>query len=319
VRSAARRLSAGLGLLLIVLGPGCGPQGDAFNETPDGEPVSVRAWVDRADVVPGRPFWMTVAVDQAEDVEFELPDPGAAIQRLELLAVESDPPQKAAGRVLYTQRFQLKAPLPGTYLIPGVEGPWRRGDEVGTAGSGPILVEAKRTGGTEEAGDDELRGLKAVAAPDPNRGPLLAGGLALAALLLVAGFLIARRRGDEPPAVAPPPWEVARQALAALERGGAAQAADQGPFAFEVSAILRRYLEARFGFPAWRMTTPEVLRAMPSELARDARLEQAVRAVLEASDRVKFARDPVTPAELTGWLASVRLVVDRTPAPEETP
>ena len=36
---------------------------------------------------------------------------------------------------------------------------------------------------------------------------------------------------------------------------GALSAADQGPAAYEVSAILRRYVEARFGVRAWRMTT----------------------------------------------------------------
>ncbi|MCO4768535.1 MAG: hypothetical protein KDA24_00785 [Deltaproteobacteria bacterium] len=302
--------------LVAVLLPGCEPEGDTFNDTAD-EAVTVRGWVDRADVVPGRPFTYTVEVEQADDVQFELPDPGAGIKGLVLLEVDSEPAQSAGGRTLYRQTFELKAPLPGTFLIPGVEGPWRRGDEVGTAGSGPILIEAKRTGGTEEAGDDTLRGLKAVAPPDPNRGPLYAGGLALTALLLFMGWLARRRHGE---AIVPPPplpSEVARKALKALERSGKADEPDQGPFAFEVSAILRRYLEGRFGFPAWRMTTPEVLRALPQELARELNLEAAVRTVLEASDRVKFAREPVPRSEFTQWLASVRLVIDRTPPPPE--
>ncbi len=290
---------------------------DDWNDVDSTTPVSVRAWVDRADVVPGRPFWMSVEVDQATDVQFELPDPGASIERLVLMKVESDPVQKAAGRLLYTQRFQLKAPLPGTYLIPGVEGPWRLGDEVGTAGSGPILIEAKRTGGTEEAGDDELRGLKGVAQPDPNRRPLVAGGVALAGLLLLMGWLLKRRRDTTAPVPMTPPWELARQSLKRLEESGQADAADQGPFAFSVSAILRVYLEDRFGFPAFRMTTPEVLRALPPELARDIKVEHAIRSILEASDRVKFARDPVIRSELQEWLAGLRLVIDRTfPAPE---
>lgn len=306
-----RRLFTAIALLLVA----CGPQGDAFNEPAAGEPVVVRSWVDRADVVPGRPFVYTVEVEQTDGVEFELPDPAANITGLVLMSVDSKPAESAGDRTLYHQEFQLKAPKPGTYLIPGVEGPWRRGDEVGTAGSGPILVEAKRTGGTEEAGEDMLRDLKAVAAPDPNRTPLYAGGLTLAALLLLGAWL-ARRRGTEaklPPP--PPPWEIARRELKRLERSRAADATDQGPFAFEVSAILRRYLEGRFGFAAYRMTTPEVLRALPSELARDLHVENAIRTVLEASDRVKFAGEPVPRAELDSWLGSVRLVIDKTPPP----
>ena len=217
-----RRLLPTFALLLMA----CGPQGDAFNEPADGEPVLVRGWVDRADVVPGRPFTYTAEVEQADGVEFELPDPAASITGLVLMNVDSKPAESAGGRTLYHQEFQLKAPKPGTYLIPGVEGPWRRGDEVGTAGSGPILVEAKRTGGTEEAGDDVLRDLKAVAAPDPNRTPIYAGGLALAVLLLLGAWLARRRaaEADLPPPT--PPWEVARHDLKRLERSGAADAPD---------------------------------------------------------------------------------------------
>jgi len=135
----------------------------------------------------------------------------------------------------------------------------------------------------------------------------------------VGGLL--RLRKSTPIAPPPvPPAELARRALAQLERSGAADAPDQGPFAFDISAILRVYLQGRFGFSAFQMTTSEVLRALPDELARDGQLEQAIRTVLEASDRVKFAREPVLRSELTGWLESVRLVIDRTPPPvEEAP
>ena len=301
-------------LALLLALPACAPEGDSFNETASA-PVIVRGQVDRADVVPGRPFTYTVEVEQDADVTFELPDPAAGIKGLVLMDVTAAPAQEAGDRVLYVQEFQLKAPKPGTYLIPGVEGPWRRGDEVGTAGSGPILIQARRTGGSEEAGDDTLRDLKPVAAPDRRMGPLYAAVGVLAGLLLLVAWL-ARRRQDEAPAPPPPPpGQVARDALRRLERSGAADAPDQGPFAFEVSAILRRYLEGRFGFPAWRMTTPEVLRALPPELARDLSLEGAIRSVLEASDRVKFAGEPVPHSELVGWLTAVRTLVDRTPPP----
>ncbi len=310
-----RALIALLALTLVA----CAAPQEEWNGESTGEAVTVRAWVDRADVVPGKAFWLTVEVDQAADATFELPDPGAKIKGLTILKVESPAPEQAGDRLLIRQRLKLKAPLAGTYLIPGVEGAWRRGDEVGTAGSGPILIEAKRTGGAEDGSDDTLRDLKPVAAPDPNRGPLVAGGLGLLLLLALIGGLVRLRRRKVPEPIPPTAWDVALGAVQTLERSGLLTAPDQGPAAYEVSAILRRYVEARFEVRAWRMTTSEVLRALPREIAGEIKLEQAVREVLEASDRVKFAREPVSAEEMTGWLASIRLLIRSTTPREESP
>ena len=318
----------GLPVLLVALAmglwttttPGCASEAtEDWNGAPSDEPVVVRAWVERADVLPGRPFWLTVEVDQRDGVDFALPDPGANIERLQILELKTDPPQSADGRTLLRQRLQLKAPLPGTYLIPGVEGTWRDDDQAGTAGAGAILITAARAGGAAEAGDDELHDLKPPAAPDPDRRPVYAG---LAVLLLLSGPLLwwLRRRKPEVLAAPVPPWDQALAEVTALLASGAQTADDVGPYAFAISGILRRYLESRFAFGAWRMTTPEVLRALPAEVSRDSAVERAVREVLEASDRVKFAREPVTAAELEGWANSVREVVARTnPAQEDSP
>ena len=297
-----------LGLLLLAA---CAPSTDAWNE-PAKDAVVVRSFVDRASVSPGVPFTYTVQVDRAEDAAFELPDPSQGLAPLEVVGTDAREPQRAHGRVLFEHTVSLRAPRPGVYEIPGVEAAWRLGDTAGTAGSGPILVQAEEVGGA--ATDDELRDIKPPAPPDRDLTPVYvatAAGLAVALL----GFLVWRlRRPEPPPPPAEPPAAVARRALSELE---STVDGPQGPFAYAVSAILRRYLEGRFGFRAWRMTTPEVLRALPPELARDPQLEQAIRSVLEASDRVKFAGEPVPRAELTEWLTSVRRVVDRTPPPAE--
>ena len=311
-----RRALMALAVIALI---GCTPVETEWNGDSSAAVVTVRAWVDRADVVPGKSFWLTVEVDQAADATFELPDPGANIRGLTILEAESPAPEQVGDRLLIRQRLRLKATLAGTYLIPGVEGTWRRGDEVGTAGSGPILIEAKRAGGAEDGADDALRDLKAVAPPDRDTRPLVAGGLALLVLLALAAVgLIAWRRRTVPEPTPPSAWEVALGAVATLERSGAMAAADQGPAAFEVSAILRRYVEARFGVRAWRMTTSEVLRALPREIASERELERAVRELLEASDRVKFARDPVSAEEMSGWLGSIRLLV-RSTTPRQEP
>ena len=166
-----------------------------------------------------------------------------------------------------------------------------------------------------------LRDLKAAIAPPKSLAPWLIGGatglLVLGALLLLAAWLRGRSTPSEPEV---PPHEIALRDFDRLARGGLLRPSEQGPFAYELSAILRRYLEARFAFGAWSMTTPEVMRAMPVELATSRPLEGSIRQVLEASDFVKFAGEPVPVPTLEAWLRDARGVVTATrPRPEPEP
>jgi hypothetical protein len=277
------------------------------------EPVEVTAHVDRADPVPGRPFHLTITVDRAEDVEFALPDIGGELKGLIVVKQRREGPERVAGRVVTRDIYTLKAPVTGVYRIPGVEAPYRApGDVVGTAGTATILIEAGRHGDEESRGSDVLRDIKPPAPPDFDPLPLLIGAalLLLVVAAIVAVVLVRRRAEPAPPAI--PPHEQARRDLDRLLAGGALRAPDQGPFAYELSAILRRYLEARYAFRAWRMTTPEVLRALPGEVAERRDVEASIRNVLEASDIIKFAAQTVPVETLQSWGSDVRSVVEAT-------
>ena len=295
-------------LLALVLLAGCAGETVA----PPREPVTVRAFVESATVKPGRPFDVVVEVDKLADATWELPDLGPKLERL--IVVEQKRSQEAAGdRVLIRDTYTLKAPISGTYVVPAIDAPWRSGDEVGTAGTGQILVEASTDGG---APDDELNDLKPLAKPDADLRPWAVGGLGLALVIAVTLGLLLWLRGRMPDVEPPVPAdERARAALRVLKGG---DTSDEGAFAYQLSEILRRYLEERFGFTAWRMTTQEVLRAMPAELVAQRRVEAAVREVLEASDLVKFAGQPVGAPTLLSWVDRAVEVVDSTaPVDEE--
>ena len=295
-------------LLLIVMLSACA--GETY--IPPEEPVRVRAYVESSAVRPGRPFDVVVEVDKLADATYELPDLGPKLERLTV--VEQKRTQETAGdRVLVRDTYTLKAPVSGTYIVPAVDAPWRSGDTVGTAGTGQILVEASTDGGP--AGE-ELRDLKPLAKPDRDPRPWIVGAAGLLLLLAVALGLLLWLRGRTPDVVPPlPADERARRGLLALKGG---DTADEVAFAYQLSAILRRYLEERFGFTAWRMTTQEVLRAMPPELVANRRVEASVREVLEASDLVKFAGQPVGAGTLLSWADRALDVVQATaPADEE--
>lgn len=169
--------------------------------------------------------------------------------------------------------------------------------------------------------DTPLRGPKGPARWPP---PLLRwAGLAAGLLLLAAGgFLGARRllsRGtiasaeQRPPA---PPHEIALKALAALRAAPPPGQPQIEVFYRELSAILRRYLEARFGLRAPERTTEEFMREAAGSGLLSGAHQQLVRAFLEQCDLVKFARHlppPEAPAQALG--AAERLVLEtREPA-----
>ncbi|MBJ92864.1 MAG: hypothetical protein CMP23_00155 [Rickettsiales bacterium] len=276
------------------------------------EPVVVTSQVERAEVIPGRPFEFQLEVNKEKGIEFEVPDVGAGIEGLVIMGLREEGPEVIDDRVLTRNIYKLKAPLSGTYLIPGVEGLWRdqKGDK-GSAGSGPILIEAKHAAGEEGSGEQQLRDLKVPLRPERDLRPA-AGTLLVLLVLAVLLWLVKRRRQAAHVEAPQPAHEIALQDLQQLLGSPLLTNAEQGPFAYAVSAILRRYLEASFDFPAWRMTTSEVLRSMPKNLLEQHRLEAAIRDVLEASDRVKFAGDRVPELNLRNWVEQSILVVNST-------
>jgi hypothetical protein len=102
-----------------------------------------------------------------------------------------------------------------------------------------------------------------------------------AAVLLIVGAAVARRRRKPVP---PTPAAWAEAALAAAEKELEAETIPPALFADRLADVLRGYVERRYGLPATRRTTGELLAAAGADLPAD-----AVRAVLEWADLAKFA------------------------------
>ena len=113
-----------------------------------------------------------------------------------------------------------------------------------------------------------------------------------------------------PPPV--PPHQIALEALAALRQKGWIEALKIEPFYVELSAIVRRYLEARFGLRAPERTTEEFIRdALSARKLSDAHRE-LVAGFLEQSDLVKFARHAPGQADMHNALDSAERLVRET-------
>ena len=127
-----------------------------------------------------------------------------------------------------------------------------------------------------------------------GRRPLLWLWLLTAAILAAAAVLVGRyyfKRMQRPPPPPPPkpPYEEAMEALAALESKQYLQKGLVREYVFELSDILKRYIERRFSINAAEFTTEEMLAWLGiSPLAKEQRT--AMEWFFRAADPVKFAK-----------------------------
>jgi hypothetical protein len=149
--------------------------------------------------------------------------------------------------------------------------------------------------------------------------------IALAILALLAGVFAALRKFLTTPRTIlhmPPPvpaHQTALDAIEALRAKGWIEALNIEPFYVELSGIIRRYLEARFGLRAPERTTEEFIRdALTSRKLSDAH-QSLVAGFLEQSDLVKFARHAPGQGDMRNALDSadrlVRETMDAAPDP----
>jgi hypothetical protein len=120
----------------------------------------------------------------------------------------------------------------------------------------------------------------------------------------------------------PPPRPAHEVALERLDRLGAygfLENADNRPFYFAVSEIIRDYLGARFGFDSLEMTTDELMAELRRAAARELVLGE-IEGWLSGCDLVKFAKISPSAAESRGTLeTAIRIVTSTRPRIEPVP
>ncbi len=112
---------------------------------------------------------------------------------------------------------------------------------------------------------------------------------AIAAVVLFARSLIRKHRKGPPPPPPKPPYEEAMEALAALDAKQYPMKGMIREYVFELSEILKRYSERRFGVNAAEFTTEEML-AWLSVSNLDKEQRYAMEWFYRATDPVKFAK-----------------------------
>ena len=282
-------------------------------------PVSVVGRADRRQVTIGTPFRYIVEVAAPRGAELLIPLLGGELGEFSVVDFGEEPVREAGDQVVATRWYSLVAYRPGYLLIPGLTVQYRVG------GGELARVDGEDVGIVVQSlleaapGAADIRDIKGPVTVPFDWTPLAVAGalvLGIAALALVAARLL--RRINAPPAAAlrRPPDVEALEALARLRERRLTEAEDRARWYLDLSAIVRTYIEGRFGLRAPEMTTEEFVHSVQ----RDSPLRPAHRDLLGTflgeCDLVKFARYvPDRDAAKRAYDAARRFVLETRPEP----
>ncbi len=330
-----------LAVSLVACGAPSAPEPEAAAEPRP--PVETRSRVDRAVATTGDVITYSVTVDYDPAYEVEIPEPGAEIAGFRIIDVGREEPRDVRGRRIEERWYKLRADLVGSYVLPPVtvtyreagapDGPAEGVAEAGAAEAGEaeaqtvetseifIEVESVLPADGEVTDIRELKPLRKIERPAPWWW--YAGGGGAVAVLALAAFLLWRRR-REPAAVPPrPAHEIAFEALERLRHTDFDDLEAMRRFHFEISEVVRAYVEGRFGLNATDLTTEEIFDHLGELAELDGESNRRLRLFLIATDRVKFAAHEPPEEEIgetyEGALSFVEATRERPPAtvPEE--
>jgi len=285
----------------------------------DSAPVVVKSTVAPERATIGTPLRYTIEVTADPDVEVIVEQPTERIGDLDIIDFGVEPKRTVEGKVVISRWFSVVGWKPGDVELPAPGVRWRRGeDEPQAVATSPTKVTIESVLASVPDAKD-IRDIKGVEAAPADLRPYY-----LIAALLVAGLAIAwlvrRWRGRparaRPVAPPPPAHVVATRALSELARRRLLHTGAYVEHYTTLAAIVRTYVEQRFGLRAPEMTTEEFLGVS----ARDARLAGPHRGLLGQflgeCDLVKFARHVPTVHDGERALGAATRFVEETAARE---
>jgi hypothetical protein len=288
---------------------------DGGVEAPDPDAPTVAAHADKTAAHVGDPIHVDVVAIGKSAVPVNLPST-LELGPFSLLDRKESEQNLGDGRMKRQFSLTVAAYEPGSKELPALEVTYlgARGD-VRTARTQPVAIKI----GSLIANEPEPA-LKDAAPPvtvlEENLWPAyVAGGLVAAALGALFTMLIVRRlrarRGERPGPPPRPAHEVALERLDRLGAYGFLEDADNRPFYFAVSEIIREYLGGRYGFDSLELTTDELVAELRRRAGRELVLGE-VRGWLASCDLVKFAKISPSAAEARGTLETAIQIVTTT-------
>ena len=301
-------------------------------------PVTVDVDVDRSTITVADRLELNITVLAPAGYEVELPDklPESDDKETAFSLVEAKAPSQEltedgrthVSQIKVSRTYILEPFLAGAYTIPPMTVGFRKAGEKEQAGQSldtgkiPVTVTSLLPKAADEKGVKPHDIRAPMSLPPQVAVWVWAAGIGAALLLAGLGiFLVVRKRRKArliAAEVVIPPHEAA---FAALDRLMAENLIEKGKvkvFYQEISGILRRYIEARFGLRAPEQTTEEFLDGLRTGSALDIRYQGLLKQFLTHCDLVKFAAFSPTGDDIRNTIDSCKTFVQETRHGEET-
>jgi hypothetical protein len=291
-------------------------------------PVTMTVSVEPRLAQVGDSVRVEVVVQTPEDFVVQLPS-AASLGELAVRAMDSPEPRLApAGGQVWRRTFTVDALGAGPLQVPPLEVQFARRPQDPQADvlfdqslrSDDLQVEV-RSALTDEDNVMQPRDITGTVLPEHTWGELARAGVwpvvaTLAVVALVVGVLVAwrRRRMRPAPPILPEVWALrALDELAAEDWFGTGRARE---FYYQLTEIVRVYIERKFALAAPEMTTPEFLAALARERTTLPYDTERLRVFLEACDLVKYAALRPRREDADAALETARAFVQTTAASE---
>ncbi|GAB4365479.1 MAG: hypothetical protein Kow0042_04710 [Calditrichia bacterium] len=281
--------------------------------------IRVGAEVDKSVITIGDRIIYTLTIEHDKSIHVEQPGPGANLGQFEIKDYRIYDPVEKNGLVVQKFEYNISVFDTGKFVIPPFPVAFSESDtsrDFQIIMSEPIEIFVESVLADENA---EIRDIKPPIPVPYNYKRLIL--IILGALLLLAAagityYVIRQRKKGMPlfrKEVIRPAHEVAFEALVDLELRWRSMFENEEykPIFWELSDILRRYLENRFFINALEETTFEI-RISLEETGLNAEEQEKVREVLELADLVKFAKYVPQLAEVENSFRLVREFIDST-------
>ena len=211
---------------------------------------------------------------------------------------------------------ELRPIMLGSVTLPAIEVP--ADDNASVERTSPLFLEVLPRL-SEEQMQAGLRDIKGPSSPaEPVAWFTWALSFALAGLIWILWSFWRRREHSESIEPEVPPFEAAMAALQALDLLAAEGADLVQARAFTLTAIIKRYLEGRYGFNATDMTSEELLRYLRREDGLVSLDMTTVTPFIEETDAIKYAAAQASVAQANALMAcATDLVVATKPDEDE--
>jgi hypothetical protein len=286
-------------------------------ETDGHIPVTVKAGIDRPSISIGDKIKYTLEVKTKNDIEVKFPDFG---ENLAGFAIRDYGSSKGGffGKKTLTQWYVLDIYETGKFTIPAAIIKYRGSDKEQWKEvlSAPLTVEVRSVldKDIEKADIRDIRGPESIYNLTYIYIVLAIIGVIIIIVLIVR--LLKKRRKQQETITPPrPAHEVAYEALKELMGRDYLKTGRVREYYFELSNIVRHYIEDRFQLKAPEMTTEEFLATLKYSGVLNSEQKGDLKDFLSHCDMVKFARYLPDEKEIELSNDSARTLIDRTKEP----